>query len=60
MDEYNVILELIILAIIGKGCTDLESIQSGNTPDPGYQWESNKLTVKHHKREPRDQPFPCR
>ena len=27
------------------------------TPDPGYQWESNKLTIRHHKRE---QPFPSR
>ena len=34
-----------------------ESIQSSTTPDPGYQWESNKLTVtcRHHKREPRGQ-----
>ena len=24
----------------------------------GYQWESDKLTGIHHKREPRDQPFP--
>ena len=30
---------------------DQESIQSSTTPDPGYQWESNKLTVGHHKRE---------
>ena len=37
--------------------TDQESIQSSTTPDPGYQWESDKLTVKHHKREPRGQPF---
>ena len=28
------------------------------TPDPGYQWESNKLTVRHHKRQPRGQPLP--
>ena len=28
------------------------------TPDQGYQWESDKLTVIHHKREPRGQPFP--
>ena len=28
--------------------------------DPGYQWESNKLTIRHHKREPRGQPFPSR
>ena len=33
------------------------SIQSSSTPDPGYQWESNKLTVRHHKRKPRGQPF---
>ena len=35
-----------------KDGQDQESIQSSTTPDPGYQWESNKLTVKHHKREP--------
>ena len=39
------------------GCEDQESIQSSTTPDPGYQWESNKLTVRHHKRKPRGQPF---
>ena len=32
-----------------------ESIYSSTTPDPGYQWESNKLLVRHHKREPRGQ-----
>ena len=25
-----------------------------------YQWESDKLTVRHHKREPRGQPLPSR
>ena len=34
---------------------DQESIQSSTGPDPGYQWESNKLTIRHHKREPRGQ-----
>ena len=34
---------------------DQELIQSSTTPDPGYQWESNKLTVRHHKRELRSQ-----
>ena len=40
-----------------KGAKDQESIQSSTTPDPGYQWESNKLTVtcRHHKRELRGQ-----
>ena len=32
-----------------------ESIQSSTTPDQGYQWESNKLTVRHHRRELRSQ-----
>ena len=27
-----------------KDGKDQESIQSSTTPDPGYQWESNKLT----------------
>ena len=42
------------------GLKDQESIQSSTTPDPGYQWESDNFTVGHHKREPRDQPFPSR
>ena len=32
------------------GCKDQESIQPSTTPDPGYQWESDKLIVGHHKR----------
>ena len=32
-----------------------ESIQSSTTPDQGYQWESSKLTVRHHRRELRSQ-----
>ena len=38
------------------------AIQLSTTPDPGYQWNSDKLTVRvrHHKREPRGQPFPSR
>ena len=39
---------------------DQESIQSSTTSDPGYQWGSNKLTIRHHKREPTGQPFPSR
>ena len=38
-----------------KDGKDQESIQSSTTPDPGYQWESNKLLFRHHKREPRGQ-----
>ena len=32
---------------------DQESIQSSTTPDPGYQWESDNVTIRHHKRKPR-------
>ena len=39
---------------------DQESIQSSTTPDPGYQWESDKFKIRHHKQEPRGQPFPSR
>ena len=38
-----------------KDGKDQESIQSSTTPDPGYQWESNKFTVRHHRRELRSQ-----
>ena len=34
---------------------DQESIQSSTTPDTGYLWESDNVTVIHHKREPRGQ-----
>ena len=43
-----------------KESKDQESIQSSNLPDPGYQWESDNFTIRHHKREPRGQPFPSR
>ena len=39
---------------------DQESINPSTTPDPGYQWESDNFTIRHHKREPRGQPFPSR
>ena len=39
---------------------DQESIQSITTPDPGYQWESDNFTIRHHKRELRGHPFPGR
>ena len=29
---------------------DQESIQSSTTPDPGYQWDSDNVTTRHHKR----------
>ena len=52
----------IAVAIIEskKEDNDHESIQSSTTPGPGYQWESNELTIRYHKQEPRGQPFPRR
>ena len=37
--------QTIAMIVSKKGCKDQESIQSSTTPDPGYQWESDKLTV---------------
>ena len=34
---------------------DQESVQSSTTPDPEYQWESDNVTIRHHKRVPRQQ-----
>ena len=48
------------LVKVSKGAKIRKSIQSSTIPDPGYQFESNKLTVRHHKLEPRGQPFPSR
>ena len=43
-----------------SGCKDQVLIQSSTTPDQGYQWESDKFTVRHYKREPRGQSFTSR
>ena len=37
-----------------KNGKNQESIQSNTAPDLGYQWKSNKLTIIHHIREPKD------
>ena len=46
-----------VMAQIKYGCKYQDLIQSSTTADPRYQWESDKLTVRHRKREPRGQPF---
>ena len=45
---------------VSKGAKIKNRYNQRTTPDPGYQWESDKLTVRHHKREPRGHPFPSR
>ena len=41
------------------GCKDQESIQLSTTPDTGYQWESDKLTVRLTKESQEVSPFPA-
>ena len=38
---------------------DQESIQSSTTPDPGYQWESDDVTIRHHNESQGVSPFPA-
>ena len=45
---------------VRKRAKNQESIQSSTTPDPGYQWESDNVTIRHHKRKRRGQPLPSR
>ena len=42
-----------LFCISTKEGKDQESIQSSTTPEPGYQWASDNLTIRYHKREPR-------
>ena len=42
-----------------QGCKDQESIQSSTTPDPGYQWESDKLTEDTTNESQEVSPFPA-
>ena len=43
-----------------KEVKDQVSIQSSTTPDPGYKWERENFTIRHHKRQQRGQLFPSR
>ena len=49
------------LAVTNTNCQESNRILywgiNCTTPDPGYTWESDKLTFRRHKREPRGQPF---
>ena len=58
MQNYNYYFQLMIES--KKEGKDQESIQSSTKPDPGYQCESDNVTIRHHTQEPRGQPFPSR
>ena len=37
-----------------------EVIQSSTTPDPGFQWDSDNFSIRHHTRESKGHPFSSR
>ena len=51
--------QIILSVRCKKGCKDQDSIQSSTTPDPGYQWESDKLTVDTTNESQEVSPFPA-
>ena len=57
--KYNSVALLLGYNQSKKGCKDQESIQSSTTPDPGYQWESDKLTVDTTNKSQEVSPFPA-
>ena len=64
--ESSVVVQELELAITQKllkqskyGCKDQESIQSSTTPDPGYQWESDKLIEDTTNESQEVSPFPA-
>ena len=52
------VMAILIVMKVSKGAKIRN--RYNQVPHQGYQWESDKLTVRHHKREPRDQAFPSR
>ena len=44
---------------VSKGAKIRNLIQSSTTPDPGYQWESDKLTVDTTNESQEVSPFPA-
>ena len=58
--QYDEIISTSKLPFHSKlGCKDQESIQSSTTPDPGYQWESDKLTEDTTNESQEVSPFPA-
>ena len=58
--QLNYMGKRVTIDLSKKESKDQELIQSSTTPGPGYQWESDNFTIRHHKREPRGQPFPSK
>ena len=45
----NMVENMFLCKQSKKEGKDQESIQSSTTPDPGYQWESDRFSIRHHK-----------
>ena len=60
-DYINVIIQTTFRLLLKskQWCKDQESIQSSTTPDPGYQWESDKLTEDTTNESQEVSPFPA-
>ena len=60
MDPFSCIVTKVLSETTKskKEGRDQELMQSSTTHDPGYQCESDNVTIRHHKREPRGQPIP--
>ena len=44
---------------VSKGAKIRNQLQSSTTPDPGYQWESDKLKVDTTNKSQEVSPFPA-
>ena len=58
-DHKEILQRDAVLFQSKQGCKDQESTQSSTTPDPGYQWESDKLTVDTTNESQENSPFPA-
>ena len=47
--------KITLIIKVSKGAKIRNRYNQVPLPDPGYQWESDKLKVRHHKRETRGQ-----
>ena len=49
----------LVVMKVSNGAKIRKSIQSSTTPDPGYQWESDKLTEDTTNESQEVSPFPA-
>ena len=60
--RHSVSILYLAILLVNQGkkeAKDQESIQSSATPDPGYQWESDTVTIRYHNENQEFSPFPA-